>query len=251
MYDLSAVYKEILHDEEWLGWMSTIKDYSATGECQEMYSDHGIRHAMRTAEKAADFVRNCHWYFKDNIRYSFGFTRDFYLSAIASLLHDIGIVEGRKNHAQRSREMAKTYLQKFELYYDDILLISGAVGSHNGNEPIVNLIDAAVLMGDKLDIIRDRILAFYDKALTSALSPLQKALLRVKSSRYFINEVGHGVLEWGLIPDPTIKDFDDDAKRLIDLAMQEWPKCITIPEKITNQFLNIPFSFAIIEEKNS
>ena len=212
-----------------------------------MYCDHSIRHAMRTAENAVDFVNHCYLHFRDELQklHPFGFEQDFYLSAIAGLLHDIGIVEGKQNHARRSSEMAEAYLSRYDLTNDEINIVSLAIRNHSDSDSIANLVSAAVLMGDKLDVSKGRMLAYYDEGLIPFLTPFQKALLQIKRARFFINESGHGALEWIISQDPTIESSDDDVKQLIDLAMQEWPKCITIPEKITSQFLNIPFSFPI------
>lgn len=248
MSDLCGIYEKIMMDEEWYGWMDQIKKLSKTGKYPELYADHGMRHAMRTAEYAAGFIDECHSYFGDEIKkfHSFGHEKDFYLALIAALLHDIGIVDGRKNHAERSKEMAKKYLEKYEVSSDEIAIIAGAIGCHSGDDRIVNLVDAALMMGDKMDITRSRGLAFYDESLLPKLSPAQKELLNIKRVNYFIDEEhGHGVLEWGIMKASDDVDFNSQVKNLVQTVSDEWPKCINIPNSITSDFLKLEFTFIV------
>ena len=190
----------------------------------------------------------CHQFFGSKVKkfHSFGHEADFYLSAIAALLHDIGMINGRENHAERSKEMAKAYLKKYGLDDMELSVIAGAIGCHSGDDKIVNLVDAALMMGDKMDITRGRILAFYDEMLIPHLSPLQKDFLKLKRVNFFLDsEYGHGVLEWGMIKDPKGADFNTQVKQMMELASEEYPKCINVPNYVTSGFLKMEFTFIV------
>lgn len=251
MSDLCGIYEKIMMDEEWYGWMDQIKKLSKTGRYPELYADHGMRHAMRVAEYAVGFIDECYQYFgEDEIKkfHAFGHEEDFYSTAIAALLHDIGIVDGRKNHAERSKEMAKKYLEKYEVSSDEIAIIAGAIGCHSGDDRIVNLVDAALMMGDKMDITRSRFLAFYDESLLPKISSIQRELMRIVRVNFFLDVgLGHGILEWGMMKEPKGPDFNDQVKHLLDVVVKEWPKAIDVPSMIINEFLGVEFSFVIDE----
>ncbi|MBR3180100.1 hypothetical protein IKF57_01010 [Candidatus Saccharibacteria bacterium] len=252
MSDLCGIYEKIMMDEEWYEWMDKIKKLSASeahGENKELLADHGMRHAMRVAEYAVDFIDECYQYFgEDGVKkfHAFGHEEDFYFTAIAALLHDIGIVDGRENHTERSVEMAKKYLQKYDISSYEIPVITGAIGCHSDGLGLVNLVDAALIMGDKMDITRSRSLAFYDESLLPKLSPAQKELHNIKRVNYFIDEeYGHGVLEWGVMKASDDVDFNSQVDNLLQTLSDEWPKCINIPNSITSDFLKLEFTFIV------
>lgn len=76
---------------------------------------------------------------------------------IAALLHDIGNIAGRRNHARKSAALAEAFLDDVE----DLLpmekdMIVQAIGDHSDGENILSPIGAALLLADKVDVSKRR-----------------------------------------------------------------------------------------------
>lgn len=76
---------------------------------------------------------------------------------IAALLHDIGNIAGRWNHARKSAALAEVFLDDLE----DLLpmekdMIVQAIGDHSDGENILSPIGAALLLADKVDVSKRR-----------------------------------------------------------------------------------------------
>lgn len=111
------------------------------------FTDHGIRHISRVANRALFIARELS--FSD---------RDRELTAIASYLHDIGNSVHRSNHAQSSALLAYHLLSRRGMDPLEIATVMGAIGNHDEGvgEP-VNLPSAALILADKSDVLRSRV----------------------------------------------------------------------------------------------
>jgi metal-dependent HD superfamily phosphatase/phosphodiesterase len=111
------------------------------------YTDHGIRHVGRVAMRAA------------KILHELGHSAELCDKvAVAGLLHDIGNVMHRSEHAQSSALMAFEILRRHRFNLRDIAVICGAIGNHDEGvgEP-VSEISAALIIADKTDVLRSRV----------------------------------------------------------------------------------------------
>ena len=78
-----------------------------------------------------------------------------YKCKIACFLHDIGALQGKENHAQRSYEYAKELLKKYDIYGIDEIL--DAIKNHSEGFDSNNIITLSIILADKLDIKKTRI----------------------------------------------------------------------------------------------
>ncbi len=79
------------------------------------------------------------------------------LGKIAALLHDIGNIAGRWNHARKSAVLAAVFLDGLEdLLPNDKDTIVQAIDDHSDGENILSAIGAALLIADKVDISKRR-----------------------------------------------------------------------------------------------
>ncbi len=136
------IFEDIKNNEELLTYLRYADSYfESIG-----YKEHGLSHAMFTAERAADVLRQL------------GYTaRIQELAKIAGFLHDIGNLVGRTDHAQSGSIIAMHILSKMDIaeerYNSDIFEIFGAIGSHEDkNMTPPTEIAAAVVLGDKTDV---------------------------------------------------------------------------------------------------
>ena len=135
-------FEDIRKNEELLTYLKYADSYfESIG-----YKEHGLPHAMFTAERAVDVLRQL------------GYTaRIQELAKIAGFLHDIGNIVGRTDHAQSGSVIAMHILSKMDIseerYNSDIFEIFGAIGSHEDkNMTPPTEIAAAVVLGDKTDV---------------------------------------------------------------------------------------------------
>ena len=135
-------FEDIKNNEEILTYLKYTDSYfESIG-----YKEHGLSHAMFTADRAADILRQL------------GHTaRIQELAKIAGFLHDIGNLVGKSGHAQSGAVIAMHILSKMDIaeekYNSDIFEIFGAIGSHEDKTMTPPTeIAAAVVLGDKTDV---------------------------------------------------------------------------------------------------
>lgn len=78
-------------------------------------------------------------------------------SKIACLLHDVGALQGKENHAYRSYEYAKNYFKNNDIKFDGIKEVLEAIKIHSNGFDTNNLIALSLIFADKLDIKKSRI----------------------------------------------------------------------------------------------
>ena len=80
-----------------------------------------------------------------------------YKAEIASILHDVGAIEGKENHAYRSYEFAKKYFNDKKINFAGIDLVTEAIKIHSDGFETDNIIALALILSDKLDVKKNRI----------------------------------------------------------------------------------------------
>lgn len=109
---------------------------------------HGRHHAM--------FVVNTVEYILKSLSYD---SQTVEFGKIAALLHDIGNIAGRWNHARKSAALAAVFLDGLDdLRSDEKDTIVQAIQDHSDGHNISSPIGAALLIADKVDISKRRIL---------------------------------------------------------------------------------------------
>ncbi len=140
------MYGKILADNEYQQIMNKISSFQFIDDGKWDW-EHGREHALRVSEYTkrilSDLKVDAH---------------DIELGMIAALLHDIGLSSGtKKNHAEKSAEMAQKYLQKWKIGNIDKKKIIDAIKDHSNGKNIKSFIGAALLLADKLDISYHRV----------------------------------------------------------------------------------------------
>jgi len=80
-----------------------------------------------------------------------------YKCKIACLLHDIGALHGKENHAQRSFEYAKKLFEDKNWIFKDFESVLDAIKNHSSGFDTNNIISLSIILADKLDIKKTRI----------------------------------------------------------------------------------------------
>lgn len=111
------------------------------------YTEHSFAHTERVAAISSMILQEL------------GYPeRDVELVKIAAILHDIGNIVNRKDHAQSGAVMAFRLLDNLSMPADEISTIVSAIGNHDENTAYpINPISAALIIGDKTDVRRSRV----------------------------------------------------------------------------------------------
>jgi len=113
------------------------------------FTEHSFTHVCKTAKTASDILTDL-GYGEKNAE----------LSRAAGLLHDIGNMVNRSNHALTGAVIAENILSnhEYDLPYHEIAAIVSAIGNHDEEtgRP-VNIIAAALILADKSDVRRSRV----------------------------------------------------------------------------------------------
>lgn len=190
-------------------------------------TDHSFRHVLKVQEIGVDFLHACvdaGFSSPDTIQ------KEILLFKLAAYMHDIGLADSLMNHAIHSSELAKKYLSKQDIDEEDMMIIVRAIANHSDGQDTKTIIDAALLMADKLDVTGDRIIAVVDDVteLFSKVTDVSYSFYRKRG------KVVGAKLEYkteGLNGDDIIATY---------------PKSITIPKMITEKFLKLPeFKFVV------
>ena len=136
-------FEDIRNNEEILTYLKFTDDYFASIG----YKEHGLNHALCTAERSADILRQL------------GYTsRTQELAKIAGFLHDIGNVVNRVDHAHTGAILAYNILKERGMDIKDRTEIISAIGNHDEQTgTAVSDISAALILADKSDVHRDRV----------------------------------------------------------------------------------------------
>lgn len=140
------------------------------------------------------------------------------LGKIAGLLHDIGTIDGKKGHAHRSSEMCIHFLEKTKLSQECKGIIIHAIEDHSNGNEINSPVGAALLIADKIDISKNRVLELgkQDRWHSNLLN-IEETILIVEDKNIIINYI-----------------VNDKFSRKI--LSEEWKKGITLPIKASNYF---------------
>lgn len=215
------LHRRILNDPEWRAWGKladnlTIKDDVKFG------CDHGINHWKNVSRIAANFV-DC----------AGGSHTEIVLADIAGLLHDIGIICGDFQHAHISSCMARAYLESHfgedrPLSTADIEIICHAIKVHSDCNEINNLVDAAVMFADKIDIDKKRALVVANKIIQH-VTMIQRISFNI-DKRYLTIEY-------------TVSDDFNES-----FFFPSWPKAYSVPAKVAD-YLGKELKFIINDHR--
>lgn len=212
--DLQIMKQKIISDIEYQKWMEEIErlqqSFASSSEFNSKIAlDHGVEHMSRVAENVYKLM-NEYGCYEDSCN----------LGYIAGLIHDIGIIKGKKNHAENGSHMVKPFLTKLDLLNDiEIDKIKDAVAKHGSGENTGNEIAFFLALADKIDMCKKRSLG--------NCSPIQE----IQSYRA---NISHN----------TLNIYYELSSRKGIEGLYIIPKSIDVPQNIANR-LGIQIKFYI------
>lgn len=141
MNRLKEIYAEISSD-------GNIHDiYRQVDECDNnMWALHGLQHIKNVVNMVENVL--------EKLNYN---EEVIYKAKICAFLHDIGSVQGKQGHAQRSVDFCKNYLDNFNLSKEEKEEIIYAILNHGSYVEGGGIILAALVFSDKIDIDKTRL----------------------------------------------------------------------------------------------
>ena len=141
-----VTYQDIIKNEEIKTYLEKGNKYIGTLG----YTEHSMVHCQKVAKVANDILK------------SLGYdARTAELARIAGLMHDIGNVVNRVDHAQTGAFIAFEILTRLGMEPREIAKVISAIGNHDeGTGTAVNQISAALILADKTDVRRSRVRNF-------------------------------------------------------------------------------------------
>lgn len=140
---LKEVYKNLIANSE----IEKIYSMIEKREKEDLgYAYHNMNHINNVTSLAS--------YILKSLNYD---TNTLYKAKIACLLHDVGALDGKDNHAYRSYIYAKNLFENNNWNFegkDDIL---DAIKNHSNSFDSTNFLTLVVMLADKLDIKQNRI----------------------------------------------------------------------------------------------
>lgn len=137
------MYKKVLNDKKII---NLYRNISNSEEFFGIYCKHSLSHAKNVANTVERVLE--------------GLDCDKKLiedAKIASILHDIGCIKGKDNHAERSYDMAKIYLKEKPIKLSNEKKVLEAIRNHRDGFDTNNIITLAVIFADKIDLSKNRL----------------------------------------------------------------------------------------------
>ena len=196
-------------------------------------ADHSWRHIRRVSEIGMDFLEHC-------VAYGYSSTdtvlKEKLLLQIAAYMHDIGLADSARNHDVHSAALTEKYLAnpKVDIDLRDAYTIVHAVANHSDGKEMDSIVDAALILADKLDVTADRIVRVTDKITAECL--------KIQATEFRL----HGKL--GKAEGAELRYTVDEGFNLE--IFKEWPKAIVIPYRVATEYLGLKdFKFLINDEE--
>ncbi len=183
-----------------------LKSINNSSNLVNNYACHGYGHAVRVSNYCEVILRDL------------GATkREIELGKIAGYLHDIACANGKKQHGELGAKMAREYLTKIGMKKEDIDIICDAIYYHSKGQQINSNISAALLLADKIDISKSRVLKI------SPNDPFNNVITNISKVNVHIDSSNLEILYL------TSENFDA-------VNLRDWKKAITVPVKVAEYF---------------
>ena len=110
------------------------------------YAFHNYKHVQNVSKIAEKILTDLN--FDENT---------IYKCKIACLLHDIGALQGKDGHAQRSYEYSKKLFEDNNIVFEGSEIVLNAIKNHSSYFESDDILVLSIILADKLDITKTRI----------------------------------------------------------------------------------------------
>ena len=196
-------------------------------------ADHALRHAEKVLSLGKKFLEDAaNWGLLDRR----SIPKQRLLFEIAAMFHDVGLADSAKNHASHSAELLRHHIEskKIDIAIEDASDICHAISDHSDGFDTKTWIDAALILGDKLDCTGDRIIRIRDDLAK------QMKTIETVSFGFFGKD---GKVKGAELKYTTSSEFD------VKVFVELYPKWVLFPYNVTKKFLKLSeFRFVVNDE---
>ena len=139
-------FEKILNDQSLVELYAKIHEFEAA---QNGHAHHDYNHVLNVASYCEKIL--------ESLNYNDELIGE---AKIAALLHDTGALQGKDNHAQRSYEYAKKYLEENDIQLKNKEWVLDAIKNHGDGFDTDNIIQLTLILADKIDIKKSRVSEF-------------------------------------------------------------------------------------------
>lgn len=140
---INDLYNKLVMDKEIL---KIYNDIGILEDQEKGWAYHNFDHIMNVTNIAESLLK------------SLNYDNEFITKAkIACLFHDVGALEGKKDHAYRSYLFTKKYFEEKNINFDGTDLVLEAIKIHSDGFESDNVIALVLILSDKLDVKKTRI----------------------------------------------------------------------------------------------
>ncbi len=119
-----------------------------------------------------------------------------YSCKIACLLHDVGAIEGKDGHAERSYEYAKALFEDNNYLFKDKDVVLDAIKNHSDGFESDNIVALAIILADKLDIKKTRISEEGKKVIGNRqYQHIEDIVVNINDNKMTVNFITDGNLD--------------------------------------------------------
>lgn len=136
-------FNKIANDKTIINIYNKISEFE---DLDKVWAHHDLDHVKNVAKLVESLLRQ--------LEYEESFIEE---AKIAAILHDIGAIEGKKNHALRSYNFAKKYITENNIILKNKDLVLDAIKIHSDGFDSDNIIALTLILSDKLDIKHTRV----------------------------------------------------------------------------------------------
>lgn len=200
------MYEEIIKDPEFLKIMNEIEKlhFITLGKWDW---EHGIGHVKRVSKYMECILNDLNM---DK--------RTIELGLVAGILHDIGLISGKKEgHAIVGSQFIKEYLKKYDMVQSDIDIIAQAISDHSNGLDVQSVIGASLLLADKIDISKLRVIN------STIRDEFNEQIMNIEDVKICLTEK------------EIIVKYITNGKLDLDI-FKSWSKPIVIPLKVAKYF---------------
>lgn len=123
------------------------------------------------------------------LQYNPPFTEE---AKIAVILHDMGSLQGKENHANRSCELAKKYFKRKAIKLENKALVLEEIQIHSDGFETDNIMALALILADKLDIKKTRLArAGYEVEGLNEIQHIEEIQVTIDSEQVVISYVAN------------------------------------------------------------
>lgn len=172
------MYEKIINDQE------IIKLYQDISEYEEMaggWAHHDFNHVNNVAMMVEKILKQ--------LQYNLQFIEE---AKIAAILHDMGSLQGKENHANRSYELAKKYFERKAIKLENEALVLEAIQIHSDGFETDNIMALSLILADKLDIKKTRLApAGYEVEGLNEIQHIEEIQITIDSEQLVISFVAN------------------------------------------------------------